>query len=169
MPGTCIPTFPTRSGGGNWRASPDDFRGLAANHYDRLVHLCYGLFLVGVVSEVLARSLSLPRSVGVCARGQSDRCFECPVRVAGMARRARARACAAEAYNGQQGDMWDAQKDMALALAGALAATLFAALRRPESRPAELDSRHGSIATRLGGDRDPILAHQEPQARRHQH
>ena len=26
----------------------------------------------------------------------------------------------AEAYNGQQGDMWDSQKDMALATAGAI-------------------------------------------------
>ena len=29
---------------------------------------------------------------------------------------------AAEAYNGQQGDMWDAQKDMMLALAGSVIA-----------------------------------------------
>ena len=28
----------------------------------------------------------------------------------------------ADAYNGQQGDLWDAQKDMALAMAGALCA-----------------------------------------------
>lgn len=31
---------------------------------------------------------------------------------------------AADAYNGQQGDAWDAQKDMALALAGALVAAV---------------------------------------------
>jgi putative membrane protein len=29
----------------------------------------------------------------------------------------------ADAYNGQQGDFWDAQKDMSFALAGALLAT----------------------------------------------
>jgi Predicted membrane protein len=31
----------------------------------------------------------------------------------------------AEAYNGQQGDPFDAQKDMAFALIGALATTIF--------------------------------------------
>jgi putative membrane protein len=33
---------------------------------------------------------------------------------------------AAEAYDGQQGDMWDSQKDMAIALLGALIAAGFA-------------------------------------------
>ena len=31
----------------------------------------------------------------------------------------------AEAYNGQQGDIWDAHKDMALALAGSVGAALW--------------------------------------------
>lgn len=31
----------------------------------------------------------------------------------------------ADSYNGQQGDMWDAQKDMALALIGSTIAALF--------------------------------------------
>ena len=36
---------------------------------------------------------------------------------------------AADSYNGQQGDMWDAQKDMALALLGATAMLLLYMLR----------------------------------------
>ena len=36
---------------------------------------------------------------------------------------------AAEAYNGQQGDVWDAHKDMALALAGGIIAAIFYAKR----------------------------------------
>lgn len=36
---------------------------------------------------------------------------------------------AAEAYNGQQGDMWHAHKDMALALAGSLVAGLWVGRR----------------------------------------
>ena len=46
---------------------------------------------------------------------------------------------AAEAYNGQQGDMWDAHKDMTLALFGAvLSMTVIATvnLLRRESPPA---------------------------------
>lgn len=37
---------------------------------------------------------------------------------------------AAEAYNGQQGDMWDAQKDMGLATLGALLTILFLHIAR---------------------------------------
>lgn len=47
---------------------------------------------------------------------------------------------AAEAYNGQQGDAWDGQKDMALALAGGIVGATIAALRR---RPAPRASRAG--------------------------
>ena len=36
----------------------------------------------------------------------------------------------ADAYNGQQGDPWDAQKDMALAMAGAAIACFAISLRR---------------------------------------
>ena len=36
---------------------------------------------------------------------------------------------AADSYNGQQGDMWDAQKDMALALLGSTVMLLFYMLR----------------------------------------
>ena len=36
----------------------------------------------------------------------------------------------ADAYNGQQGDMWDAQKDMACAATGALLTALLLGLRR---------------------------------------
>lgn len=44
----------------------------------------------------------------------------------------RAQVVFADAYNGQQGDMWDAQKDMALAVLGAFAA-LALKWRRPRS------------------------------------
>ena len=36
----------------------------------------------------------------------------------------------ADAYNGQQGDIWDAQKDMALAASGALLAAVLVRMRR---------------------------------------
>ena len=36
----------------------------------------------------------------------------------------------AEHYNGQQGDLWDGQKDMALAIAGSLIAAMPLAFRR---------------------------------------
>jgi putative membrane protein len=94
------------------------------NHYDRLVHFCYGLMLVLVVREVLDKSLALPRGWGVpmaigaiLASSALYELLEWLVAVALSPDQA-------EAYNGQQGDMWDAQKDMALALAGAIAGCL---------------------------------------------
>jgi putative membrane protein len=40
----------------------------------------------------------------------------------------------AEAYNGQQGDLWDAQKDMVLAFVGSLVSVaLLAVFKRPEN------------------------------------
>ena len=41
----------------------------------------------------------------------------------------------ADRFNGQQGDYWDAQKDMALALAGALVAIMVIAIRDELARP----------------------------------
>ena len=43
---------------------------------------------------------------------------------------------AAEAYNGQQGDVWDAQKDMAVAALGAVVSVGIALVLRRRSRSA---------------------------------
>ena len=40
----------------------------------------------------------------------------------------------ADEYNGQQGDMWDSQKDMAIALVGGLAASLYLFRRAKETK-----------------------------------
>jgi putative membrane protein len=42
----------------------------------------------------------------------------------------------AEAYNGQQGDIWDPQRDMALAAIGSIVAAGFIGLRRRSSETA---------------------------------
>jgi putative membrane protein len=39
----------------------------------------------------------------------------------------------ADAYNGQQGDIWDAQKDMALAFVGTLIAAVVSSIRKKRS------------------------------------
>ncbi|MGZ8997338.1 MAG: DUF2238 domain-containing protein [Allosphingosinicella sp.] len=95
--------------------------GWSRNHYDRLVHLGYGLLAVTPMREVLERHLGvMPRLAlyfaveSVFAISALYEIFEwlLTLIVAGPT---------ANAYNGQQGDMWDAQKDMALAGLGALA------------------------------------------------
>ena len=88
------------------------------NNYDRFVHLMFGIIMFYPVKEIY------------------ERWFGCPERFSAILALLTITGCSlvyevfewgltlilspedAENYNGQQGDMWDAQKDMALALAG---------------------------------------------------
>jgi putative membrane protein len=96
--------------------------GFERNHYDRLVHFAFGLLFVLPLWEFCEKRLRL-RAVwsaiaAMCIVLAASAVYE-------IAEWAVAMTFApnwAEAYNGQQGDIWDAQKDMALAWAGAAAA-----------------------------------------------
>jgi putative membrane protein len=115
---------------------PSASLGWRRNHYDRLVHFCYGLLLVGVIRDFLQVFLALSRIpshvVAVETILASSAVYELVEWFVALT----LAPAAAEAYNGQQGDMWDAQKDMALALAGALVGTLIAmCYEHRESRP----------------------------------
>jgi len=104
--------------------------GWRRNHYDRLVHFAFGLLGYGAVREVALRHLGQGRRLAtatafgfVVAVGALYEIFEWLLTFTVAPE-------VAEDYNGQQGDMWDAQKDMALALAGALVAATWARWRR---------------------------------------
>ena len=104
--------------------SVSDTLGLARNHYDRLVHLSYGLLAVPPTRELLLRHLGVrPRLAlyiaveSVIAVSAVYELFEWFLSIV------LAGPMAAD-YNGQQGDMWDAQKDMGLATLGALASAV---------------------------------------------
>jgi putative membrane protein len=93
--------------------------GTTRNHYDRLVHFSYGALAVLPVREALARHAGLTPRVALYIA------VECVLAVSALYEifewlltLALAGPLANE-YNGQQGDMWDAQKDMALAALGA--------------------------------------------------
>jgi len=94
--------------------------GFTRNHYDRLVHFVFGLASVPLVVDALRRhagaslAAALWIAVGfVLAAGSLYEIFEWLLTLA-------AAGPTADAYNGQQGDIWDPQKDMALAFVGAL-------------------------------------------------
>lgn len=104
--------------------------GLARNPYDRLVHLAFGLLLAGPARELVLRRLHVHGLAGYLlpvllllsasasyelVESWAARFFDPEV---GMA------------YVGAQGDVWDAQKDMTLALAGAATSMLAAWLVR---------------------------------------
>jgi putative membrane protein len=92
--------------------------GFRRNHYDRVVHLAFGLLLMRPFRELAERAMGLPgrRAVSVAwlAIAAASAAYELAEWIVAV-------VCApedAEAYNGQQGDARDAHKDMALALLG---------------------------------------------------
>jgi putative membrane protein len=103
-------------------SSISEWFGWQRNHYDRLVHLCFGgLGMVAVAETVLDRGrISVGQAVLwsfllVTTISGVYEIFEWLLtEVVSPAR--------AQEYNGQQGDPWDAQKDMVLALVGSLMA-----------------------------------------------
>jgi putative membrane protein len=104
--------------------------GFERNHYDRLVHLAYGLLAVLPVREALVRHFGLGRRTALYIAVESVLAVSLLYEVfewlltLGMA------GAVADRYNGQQGDLWDAQKDMALAAFGAAVAAAWLASRR---------------------------------------
>nr|WP_137677999.1 DUF2238 domain-containing protein [Parerythrobacter lutipelagi] len=114
--------------------TPSELFGWERNHYDRLVHFAFGLLWFPVLRELLNRigGLSPRWSIyvaveAVLAASAAYEIFEWWLTLV-MA------PGNADAYNGQQGDMWDAQRDMALAFGGALIAAAIAVLAGKRAR-----------------------------------
>jgi putative membrane protein len=106
--------------------------GFERNHYDRLVHLLFGALLVLPIREFLERERAYSRRGGVAIAILVVMAASLLYEVAEWLIAVTISPEDAEAYNGQQGDFWDAQKDMALATAGAVVAGAFQ-LRTPRS------------------------------------
>jgi putative membrane protein len=106
-----------------------DLLGLARNHYDRLGHLAQGF-----VPAILAREV-LRRKTPIESRGWLFFLVTCVVLAISAAYEllewlaAITSGSAAMAFLGTQGDVWDTQWDMFLALCGAIAGELLLARR----------------------------------------
>jgi len=110
---------------GNWMEATVD---TGRNHYDRLVHFCFGFLLVYPIEKLFRLTASVRGWMAyylpvVTILGLSGlwEIIESWV----------ARAVHPElgiTYLGSQGDVWDAQKDMAAALVGALTTMLVVAV-----------------------------------------
>ena len=98
--------------------SMDQSFGLVRNDFDRIVHLSFGLFAVRPFAEATRRYGGMGGKAAIVSGflfvGAVSGLYEIfewlltMVLAPGMA----------DEYNGQQGDMWDSQKDMAIALGG---------------------------------------------------
>jgi putative membrane protein len=117
-----------------------DALGLARNHYDRLGHLAQGFVPAMLAREVLLRRSPLERGkwlsflvVCVClALSATYELIEWLAAVLG--------GSAADAFLGTQGDVWDTQWDMFMALIGALSALLLLS-RTHDRQLARLDAK----------------------------
>ena len=106
--------------------------GMARNHYDRVGHFAQGFVPAVLAREILLRRSPLRRGrwlafivVSIClAISASYELLEWAA--------AAASGEAADAFLGTQGDVWDTQKDMALAGLGAI--TALATMRRLHDR-----------------------------------
>jgi putative membrane protein len=113
----------------------NDVLGWRRNNFDRLVHLAYGLCLAPVLMRLLVDQrgwrqgwAALAAVDVVISTGAVYELFEWGVAFT-------LAPDLAEAYNGQQGDVWDPQKDMATAAVGAIVAVMVAILlTRPAAR-----------------------------------
>lgn len=152
-----------------WRAlfgvSLSERFGWRRNHFDRLVHFTYGACATIVQADWLERrgvlrfrnrhGLSL---LLVLAAGALYEMVEWQVALLAAPDRA-------ERYNGQQGDAFDARKDQAMALLGALLVTAIASVARSGSmaaaarrgqnaRPSSEARAAPDTGRRRGGSRD---------------
>jgi putative membrane protein len=113
--------------------------GFSRNHYDRLVHFCFGLLCYRALREVLAPAV-VPRwtwLAPIAAVAVVSMVYEQIEMFAALLFGGEL----GQAYLGTQGDVWDAQKDSALALSGALAAAAVAAVARKKAGAARGSSR----------------------------
>ena len=111
-------------------SSISEWFGWERNHYDRLVHLFFGVLCVIPAKECAVRCGKMtPRwsilfaLLTVMALSAFYETFEWLLTIVMAPEQA-------EIYNGQQGDMWDAQKDTALALGGAVVTIILLEVRR---------------------------------------
>lgn len=110
------------------------------NHFDRLVHFTYGVCLAAVLRWKWLRSLEV-----VLATSAAYELLEWAIAMTLAPE-------VAEAYNGQQGDMWDAHADMALAALGALVTSLVSSAPRRSRAEATRSPAPGAVRP----------AHQDP-------
>ncbi|NNE23604.1 MAG: DUF2238 domain-containing protein [Rhizobiales bacterium] len=118
--------------------------GFERNHYDRLVHFCYGLLLAYPMREMLVRwvglrgfwSYFIPLDLTMSTSMIYELIEWGAAEVFGGE--------LGQAYLGTQGDVWDAHKDMALASLGALITTLIARALRDHILEVWAEARPGA-------------------------
>ena len=93
---------------------------LSRNHYDRFVHFCYGLLIAPAAREVHLRLLQVRPAWSYLTAIEFVLASSMLFELAEWLGAVNLAPDFADSYLGQQGDLWDAQKDMGLAAIGAV-------------------------------------------------
>ena len=102
--------------------SLDALLGFERNQYDRLVHFLYGLLITPVATEVLVERVPLRGAWRILLPATFMFSHALIYELIEWGAASAFGGALGEAYLGTQGDVWDAQKDMALAVLGTLIA-----------------------------------------------
>lgn len=102
--------------------SPQQAFGWRRNHFDRLIHLAYGLCFLPAIHSWLRLRWPLNKRQAFVLAMMAVMCSSLIYEWGEWAVALTLSPEQAEAYNGQQGDIWDAHMDMFLATIGALLA-----------------------------------------------
>lgn len=97
---------------------------LERNHYDRIVHFCFGLLLAYPMREILLRKSGVTRAWSYFITINCVVAFSAVYEVIEVIAAMIVSPELGNAYLGTQGDEWDAQKDAFLATVGAILAML---------------------------------------------
>ena len=100
--------------------SPQAAFGWQRNHFDRLIHLLYGLCFAPALAQYASARWRLGARRAAALALMAIMCSSLVYEWAEWAIALTLSPNEAEAYNGQQGDVWDAHMDMLLATIGAL-------------------------------------------------
>ena len=100
--------------------SLNDLLGLERNHFDRLVHFCFGFLLAYPVREIFLRVAGAKGFWGYYLPLDLTISLSAVYELIEWAAAMTFGSELGQAYVGAQGDPWDAQKDMALASLGAM-------------------------------------------------
>lgn len=105
-----------------------DYFHFGRNHYDRIVHFCFGFLLAYPMRELFLKWLKYPKTVSWILP------IEITLSVSGLYELIEWAVAdvffkaQGDAYLGTQGDIWDAQKDIFMAFMGAILSTTIVSL-----------------------------------------
>ena len=103
----------------------NSFFGFTRNHYDRLVHFLFGLLLLPATKDLITKKYNFNPIQALFVAFLSIQVFSTLYELFEWGISVFASEKIAENYTGQQGDVWDAHKDMALALLGSVLSFIF--------------------------------------------